>query len=111
MVHFANGTSPPSENQLKMDVELPQDCKFLGWAVHTPHEDGFLLTSHEGDVLVSRAFGPSPEKAAKYDDPNIPARIVDDLAYPAVVTALFDLGAQIASIPVGGNDLCEFRPR
>jgi hypothetical protein len=108
MVHFANGTSPPSEKQLRMEMELPQDCKFLGWAVHTPHEDGFLLEAYEPEGRGS-AFGPSPEKAEKYEDPNMPARIVDNMAYPAVVTALFDLGAQILSIPVGGNDLSEFR--
>ncbi|WP_159987364.1 hypothetical protein [Novosphingobium sp. 18052] len=110
MVFFSSGTKAPTEKQLRRGMQLPHTSKFLGWAIHTPHEDGFLLKSYDSDGSAVKIFGGSPEKAAKYKNPNVAARIADELPYPAVLTALFDLGNEIASIAVGGNVRSAFAP-
>ena len=108
-MYYAVGSSAPVEERLRVELQIPADAVFLGWAVHTPHEDGFLETQERRGVFVGRSFGPNPDKALLFSDPFDAGNIVDDFDYPAVLVALFDFGKHIASIPVGGNVHSQFQ--
>lgn len=105
---FKVGSSAPSERRMRKELGIPMDHQFLGWVVHTPHEDGFLGRVVDEGSWVFRAFTGSPEHAVKFKLPTIAARIADELDYPAVLAAAFDVGDHIAVIPVGGNAFSEF---
>ncbi len=107
-MHYAVGDSAPAEEHLRVELEIPPNAPFLGWAVHTPHEDGFLEAQERRGDFVSRSFGPDPDRAMLFADPVEAETVVDDFDYPAVLVALFDFGKQIASIPVGGNVHSQF---
>ena len=109
-MHYRVGTSAPSERRLRKDCEISRSCEFLGWVVHTPDEDGFLERVADPGSWVFRAFSGSPERAMKFKLATMAARIADELAYPAVVAATFDMGDKIMVVEVGGNDASTFAP-
>lgn len=108
---FKIGKSAPSERRMRNEFGIPEDHKFLGWVVHTPHENGFLGRVIDEGSWVFRAFTGSPEHAMKFKLPTMAARIADELEYPAVLGGAFDTGTHIAVIHVGGNAASEFGPR
>lgn len=54
------------------------------------------------------AFSGNPENALLFRTADEAGQIAVDLAYAAVVVAIFDFGSQLAVVPVGGNKYSEF---
>lgn len=108
---YAVGESAPSETELRQELDIPAVVPFLGWAVHTPLEDGFLLTDSVVSDSSIRSFGPRPEQARLYTIATEAAVVVDSLKYPANLVALFDTDNHVISIPVGGNRFSDFADR
>lgn len=100
--------SAPTEEELRKDLELPASAKFKGWAVHTPDEGRSLVSRSGHSDAVVLVFGKGPEEALTFPSADDAGEIVVGLAYVAEVVAIFDLGADVAVIPVAGNEYSSF---
>lgn len=104
---MTRGTAP-TEQEMREELGLPASAEFKGWVVHTPHEDGFLVSQTEVRDALVRAFGGSPEAAMFFPTAEAAGEVAADLDYTATVAAVFDVGSQLAVIQIGGNAHSEF---
>lgn len=83
-------------DQVKASYGFPASAVFMGYAVHLPETDEFLMFNHERRGVVSRAWAKHPAGARLFRDHRAAQRIADDCnPGTALVVCLFDTENQI----------------
>lgn len=87
---------PVSVNEVKAAYGFPADAVFMGYAVHLPESDEFLMSNDERRGIVARAWAKHPTMAKLFQDHRVAQRIVDDCdPGAALVVYLFDMKDRI----------------
>ena len=94
----------PTVSQLRRDLALPKQAKFLGWSVHIPKRDEFVYAQAGDDLACVRTFGRDPARALRFHKVAEAGTVVGRLNYPAAIVAVFDIGSRLAVITVGCNE-------
>ena len=79
---------------------LPADSKFLGYVIHLPNEDEFLGSIKETSRVIKRAFVDNPRSAKVYQSYKRALRDAAKCRQKAEPNLLFDIGEQLAAVPV-----------
>jgi hypothetical protein len=98
----------PTEKQLRKHMNLQPSSKFLGWAVHLPGTDEFLAVHTAGPDAMLTAWTQGPKAARLFTSAPAAGAIVTRQSRPAVLVAIFDVGADLAVIEVAGNQHSRF---
>lgn len=89
----ALGLKKKNLEELKKELELPDDAVFCGYVVHIEARDEFLASIRETPSTVERTFAKTPELAIRYDE-FIDAHDVARAEKGEIVVILFDVGSQ-----------------
>ncbi|MDM5073851.1 hypothetical protein [Aeromonas bestiarum] len=87
----------PSAHELKQTWELPAHAKMLGWLLHDPYKDEFLVKYTSNSDMAGMWWGLSPETAKAFKTLKKATAVLEslDLAGRAVAAPAFDIGKQI----------------
>ncbi|WP_395949862.1 hypothetical protein ACFWHB_07825 [Aeromonas mytilicola subsp. aquatica] len=87
----------PSAHELKQTWGLPAHAKMLGWLLHDPYKDEFLVKYTSNSDMTGMWWGLSPETAKTFKTLKKAAAVLAslDLAGRAVAAPAFDIGKQI----------------
>lgn len=89
----ALGLKKKNLDDLKKELELPDDAVFCGYVVHIEEKDEFLASIKESPSFTERTFAKTPELAIRYDE-FIDAYDVARAEKGEIVVILFDIGSQ-----------------
>lgn len=89
----------PVEEVIK-ELGLPPESKFLGYVIHLPNEDEFLGFIDETSAAIKRGFVKTPHTAKIYHSYKKALRDAEKCKQEAEPNLLFDIGAQLAAVPV-----------
>ena len=56
----------PSQFEMKKQFNLPENAVFLGWVIHHPENDEYVVTYTSNEYMANIGWGLSPEKAKKF---------------------------------------------
>tara|TARA_R110001583_G_scaffold42134_9_gene133989 strand:- start:2614 stop:3069 length:456 start_codon:yes stop_codon:yes gene_type:complete len=87
----------PTIHRLRKDLGLPSSAKFLGWVIHHPERDEFLVAYTVADGMVQKGWGLTPEKAKHFKRLKKTVRVISELEITDCAEAVpaFDIGKQI----------------
>ncbi|TMO84592.1 hypothetical protein [Pseudoalteromonas spongiae] len=83
---------------LKKEFELPEETKFVGYAIHLENSDEFLHNYNDSPDATLMTWSPSPVNAKKFHSLKKVTRIKNDIKPEARIVWLFDLGKHIAAL-------------
>lgn len=93
-IALAKGLRPISLENLKKEFGLPEDAKYLGYAVHLPDSDEFLLDLQDTLNQLAKTWAGTPELAKRYDRFDV-AYADSRKCTGAIVVCMFDIGDKI----------------
>ncbi len=104
----------PTLLDLKKALGIPLSSKFLGWLVHHPIKDEYLVTYKDDDFSTEMGWGLSPETGKKFKTLKKCQQIIRRLEIQdrAESVPAFDIGKQIvvgANRPHGVQEVSPFR--
>lgn len=87
----------PSIFELKSEAGLPADAKFLGWVIHEPHTDEYLVKYQTNADYSVKGWGLSPENARNFKTMKKAMSVIRELEMEgrAIPAPAFDVGKQI----------------
>jgi len=87
----------PSIYDLKAKAGLPIDAKFIGWVIHEPNSDEYLVKYQSNDDYDYKGWGMNPEEAKIFKTLKKANAIIGVLQMEnrAIAAPAFDLGKQI----------------
>ncbi len=87
----------PSPSELKIQLGLPVDATFLGWVIHRPLNDEYVVSYSSNQFMANIGWGLSPQQAKKFKTLKKTISIMDELEISdiAVVAPAFDVGTEI----------------
>ncbi|EGU0147485.1 hypothetical protein P3637_13240 [Vibrio parahaemolyticus] len=86
----------PTPEQIKKECGLPSNAQFIGWLVHNPNQDDFLIRYH----LDGSAWCLMPDTAYRFESFQFASDVINqlDIANKAIVVIAFDLNNQVVVI-------------
>ena len=84
--------------ELKNEFELPDETKFVGYAIHLQSSDEFLHNYKDSPDATLMTWSQTPVNAKKFHSLKKVTRIKNDIKPEARVVWLFDMGNQIAAL-------------
>jgi hypothetical protein len=86
----------PTPEQIKKECGLPANTQYIGWLVHNPNQDDFLIRYH----LDSSAWCLMPDTAHRFESFQSASDAIKqlDIANKAIVVIAFDLDSQVVVI-------------
>lgn len=81
--------------EIKKKLGLPASAEYLGYVVHLPDSDEFLMLAKKGQGISQRAFAKTPQLARLYADYHQALRDANGCKQKAEVGVLFDIGDQL----------------
>ncbi len=51
----------PSQFEMKKQFNLPENAVFLGWVIHHPENDEYVVTYTSNEYMANIGWGLSPE--------------------------------------------------
>ena len=98
----AQGLVQRTLDDIRQELELPADAKFLGYGIHLQDRDEFLGFINDRPSLTQKAWTKNPVDAVTYG--KFADAFADSKRCPdSIVVGIFDLGDQIYVAQVGGN--------
>lgn len=90
-------TKEPSAYELKQSWGLPAHAKMLGWLIHDPHKDEFLVKYALNHDMTGMWWGMSPETAKAFKTLKKAIAVIQSLELTgrAIAAPAFDIGRQI----------------
>ncbi|ATM00746.1 MULTISPECIES: hypothetical protein [Aeromonas] len=87
----------PSVHELKQTWGLPAHAKMLGWLLHDPYKDEFLVKYASSPDMTGMWWGLSPETAKAFKTLKKANSVIQSLELTgrAVAAPAFDIGKQI----------------
>lgn len=87
----------PNVSDIKATMGLPKTTPFIGWLIHNPHKDDFLLKYTDSEAMVKTAWTQTPENALRFKRFKKAFRALNGLELDdrAIIVAAFDLGGQV----------------
>ncbi len=82
------------------EMNLPEQTKFIGYAIHLQKEDEFLLNYEDKKYIVNMWWTKSPEIAKKFKSIKKAEKTKNKIKPEANIVLLLDTGTQIyAALP------------
>jgi hypothetical protein len=99
---------------LKKKLGIPLNSKFIGWLIHLPHSDEYLMTFQIDDFSSSKSWIKTPEKSKKFKTQKKADQIIRMLEIEdrSESVPAFDMGTKIAvgtSLSIGIENVSPFR--
>ena len=69
----------PSQFEMKKQFNLPENAVFLGWVIHHPENDEYVVTYTSNEYMANIGWGLSPEKAKKFKTLKKANSVISDL--------------------------------
>jgi len=87
----------PSQFEMKKQFNLPENAVFLGWVIHHPENDEYVVTYTSNEYMANIGWGLSPEKAKKFKTLKKANSVISDLEIgdKSEAAPAFDLGKTI----------------
>ena len=87
----------PSPSQLKIQLGLSADATFLGWVIHRPLNDEYVVIYSSNQFIANIGWGLSPQQAKKFKTLKKATSIMNELEISqiSVVAPAFDVGTEI----------------
>lgn len=86
----------PTPEEIKKECGLPDNAQYIGWLVHNPNQDDFLMAYN----LDGSAWCLLPDTAHRFESLQSASDAINQLeiAYKAIVVIAFDLDSQVVVI-------------
>ncbi len=81
--------------ELKKRFNIPENAKFLGYSLHLPDSDEFLVLFEDNEYVTRFGWHISPEKALTFKNQKKVMYIKKNHKPQGIVVQLWDLGKQI----------------
>ncbi len=87
----------PSIFDIKSEAGLPNDAKFLGWVIHEPNSDEYLVKYQSNTDYCVKGWGLSPEHAKYFKTMKKAVSVIRELEMEdrAIPAPAFDVGKQL----------------
>lgn len=73
---------------------LPVSSEFLGYVIHNPEADDYLLTISEASDVTGRCYHSDPGIAMRFQDYQQARDVADRIRKKTMIGLLFDIGDQ-----------------
>lgn len=81
--------------ELIKEIGVPSDSKFLGFVVHLPHSDEFLLKEDDSSFMTKRLWSKTPELAHIFIDQSESEKAAANYGKGAISCVIFDIVDQL----------------
>ncbi|EGQ9187737.1 hypothetical protein O1C43_003676 [Vibrio cholerae] len=80
--------------ELKKEVELPEQANFHGWLIHSPEKNDFLLKYKVEGIEISNTWTVLPNQAMRFNRFVRALKTIErlELQNQAIIVAAFDMG-------------------
>jgi|JI10StandDraft_1071094.scaffolds.fasta_scaffold1803306_1 hypothetical protein len=88
---------PTSIDEIKCQMGLSDDSLFLGYVVHLPESDEFLVEFYDDDYITKKLWGAIPDFAIRYQDFHHAVKVLKAVSQPGrktVIALLWEVGDQ-----------------